>query len=92
MAIAKIFAANLDFNTVGDSELFQLFSQYIDVFSAKISRDFDGQSRGFGFVEINDIDVDRALELDGMLVANRRIHVQVAKRNDEWARKRLTTS
>jgi RNA recognition motif-containing protein len=92
MAVAKIFVASLNFDTVDDSALFQLFSQYIDVFSAKIVRDFDGQSKGFGFVAINDMDVERALELDGYLFHNRRIRVQVARGNDEWARRRLTTS
>ena len=89
----RVFVANLNFDTVDDSALFELFSRFVDVRFAKLTRDAGGQSRGFGFVElINDVDLDRALELDGYLFHNRTIHVQVAKRNDEWARKRLTTS
>jgi polyadenylate-binding protein len=74
VAVAKVLVANLNFAEV-DSALFQLFSQYVDVFSAKIARDFEGQSRGFGFVAISDAEVEPALELDGYLFHNRRIRV-----------------
>jgi RNA recognition motif-containing protein len=72
----RVFVANLAY-TIDDSELFQFFSRWIDVTAAKITRDADGHSRGFGFVDLrSDDDVARALELDGYLLCQRRIRVQ----------------
>ena len=76
----KVFVASLDYNTVDDSALFELFSRYVDVRSAKIARDADGRSRGFGHVELlHDQDLDTALELDGINFHGRRLGVAPAK-------------
>jgi RNA recognition motif-containing protein len=49
------------------------------VISLKIVRDREGASQGFGFVEVNEEEFDRALELNGRMLQNRRIHVARAK-------------
>lgn len=73
----KVFVANLNYGEVDDSALYELFSNHIDIRSAKVVRDLNsGASRGYGFVELlHDEDLARALELDGYLLANRRIRV-----------------
>lgn len=83
----KVFVANLNYAEVGDSELFELFSRYIDVKSARVIPDTDGRSRGFGFVElVSESDLDRALELDGYLFHNRNIRVQPARPKEKNGR------
>ena len=76
----RIFVASLNYSTVTETELFELFSRHVDVRSAKLARDAAGRSKGYGFVElVNDADVGRALELDGYLFHNRRIGVALAE-------------
>lgn len=51
----KLFIGGLDYN-VTDQELRQLFETQGKVVSATIIKDrFSGQSKGFGFVEMDDI-------------------------------------
>ena len=59
----KIFASNLSFHTA-DTDLQALFEQFGVVSSAKVITDREtGQSRGFGFVEMqNDAEGKEAIE------------------------------
>ncbi len=58
----KLYVGNLPFQTTED-ELSDMFSQAGNVESVRIITDRDtGRSRGFGFVEMDDADAERAIE------------------------------
>ncbi|WP_022852073.1 RNA recognition motif domain-containing protein [Limisalsivibrio acetivorans] len=58
----NIFVGNLPFNSTED-ELRDLFGGYGEVISVKIINDREtGRSRGFGFVEMEDADAEKAME------------------------------
>jgi RNA recognition motif-containing protein len=76
----KLFVGSLPFSTT-DSELQEMFENYGEVQSAVVIKDkFTGRSRGFGFVEMNDEDADKAMKaLNGSEVSNRKIIVAEAR-------------
>jgi len=77
----NIYVGNLDFR-VNEKDLEDVFSEYGTVSSAKVIMDkFNGKSKGFGFVEMENHDeADKAIkELDGATFENRRIVVNEAK-------------
>jgi RNA recognition motif-containing protein len=76
----RLFVASIAYE-VTDSELFRLFSDAgFTVASAKIAKTPDGESRGFGFVDIADGQAEAAIAmLDRSLVWNRRIAVTLAR-------------
>ena len=81
----KLYVGNLPFDLSKD-ELVQMFSEVGQVASAKLICDsFDGQSRGYGFIEMaTDQEVDRAVEtLNGREVNGRCIRVASAHSNDQ---------
>ena len=59
----NIFISNLNFR-VDDNGLQELFETYGEVISAKVITDKfnNGRSKGFGFVEMNDEDAQKAIE------------------------------
>jgi RNA recognition motif-containing protein len=75
----NIYVANLSFKTQ-ESELRNAFGQYGEVTSVKIIKDRDtGQSRGFGFVEMDDESGEQAIEaLDGATLGGRALKVRRA--------------
>lgn len=76
-----LFVANLPFES-GEEELAALFAGVAHVVSAKIALDrFSGQSRGFGFVEIDVTDDVASViaKTDGLIVRARTIQVEVAR-------------
>ena len=77
----KLYVGNLSYNTVeGDIEA--LFAQHGDIASVSIVRDrATGQSRGFGFVEMNDdTQCQSAMQkLDQFEFEGRRLTVNEAK-------------
>jgi RNA recognition motif-containing protein len=77
----KVFVANLNYSTVGESELFQLLNDVCDVVGAKVIRNpVDVGSRGFGFVELaSESELDLALQLDGFQFRHRTLRVEPAK-------------
>lgn len=78
---ANIYVGNLSFET-STSALEGLFKNYGEVTSAQVITDRDtGQSRGFGFVEIQSSDeADRAIsDLNGKEVDGRQLKVNIAK-------------
>lgn len=85
----NIYVSNLSFN-VQDEDLNDLFSPYGSVSSAKVIIDkFTSQSRGFGFVEMEDSDAaQKAIsELNNASVDGRNIKVTEARpREDRPAR------
>lgn len=86
----KIYVGNLDYR-VNDKDLDDLFSDYGTVSSAKVITDkFNGRSKGFGFVEMENQDEARKAikELDGATYEDRKIVVNEArpmkKRSDNY--------
>ena len=76
-----MYVSNLSFNT-GDDELKELFAAFGAVSSAKVITDrTTGQSRGFGFVEMDsDAEANEAIKgLDKKEVEGRAMSVSVAK-------------
>lgn len=77
----NIYVGNLDYR-VDEKDLGDMFSEYGTVSSAKVIMDkFNGRSKGFGFVEMEDQDeANKAIqELDGANFENRKITVNEAK-------------
>ncbi|MFZ4768943.1 MAG: RNA recognition motif domain-containing protein [Ferruginibacter sp.] len=81
----NIYVSNLGFN-VQDEDLKQLFTSYGTVSSAKVITDrMTRQSRGFGFVEMDDdAAAKRAIEeLDGTTADGRTMKAVEAKPREE---------
>lgn len=77
----NIYVGNLDYR-VDEKELNDVFSEYGTVSSAKVIIDkFNGRSKGFGFVEMeNEDEANEAIQkLDGSSIENRKIMVNEAK-------------
>ena len=75
----KLYVGNLPWS-VGDSELESLFAAHGPVTSANVIMDRDsGRSRGFGFVEMDKADAQRAMaELNGHQLESRALKVNEA--------------
>ena len=79
--MTKLFVGSLPFTT-SEEELHTMFTAFGPVASAKLINDREsGQSRGFGFVEMNDdAHAQTAIQkLHGTTVGTRQIIVNVAK-------------
>jgi RNA recognition motif-containing protein len=77
----RLFVGNLDYSTT-EHQLREAFSAFGNVSDASLVMDrMTGQSRGFGFVEMeNDADADRAIdELNGTALNGRNINVNEAR-------------
>jgi RNA recognition motif-containing protein len=77
----KIYVGNLDYK-VNESDLESLFSEYGTVSSVKIISDkYNGRSKGFGFVEMENSDeAKKAISgLNGSSLKSRDITVNEAK-------------
>ena len=76
----KVFVGNLEW-AVTDADLGSLFSKYGDVNASLVIRDHvTGQSRGFGFVEMERSSADLAVNgLDGSDFRGRSLDVSLAK-------------
>jgi RNA recognition motif-containing protein len=81
----NIYVSNLSFN-VQDEDLRDFFAPYGEITSAKIINDREtGNSRGFGFVEMeDDAAAKKAIaELNGAMVEGRAIKVMEARPKEE---------
>jgi len=80
----NIYVSNLKF-TMTDEELKEVFSEFGTVESAKIIIDKrSGRSRGYGFVEMDDENGQRAIdELNDKEVHGRNLRVNVAHERKE---------
>jgi RNA recognition motif-containing protein len=77
----NIYVGNLSYS-IGDQELERIFTQYGTVKSARVITDkYTNQSKGFGFVEMEDAaEADAAISaLNGTEHDNREIKVNEAK-------------
>lgn len=79
-----IFVGNLLWATT-DADLQTLFSQFGNVISARVVTDkFSGRSRGFGFVDMDDADADKAISgLAGYKMGDRELTINEAKPRSE---------
>jgi RNA recognition motif-containing protein len=75
-----LYIGNLPWSTT-EEELAQAFAAHANVVSARIIMDREtGRSRGFGFVEVADEDVDQAVEaMNGTQLSGRDIIVNEAR-------------
>jgi RNA recognition motif-containing protein len=75
-----LYVGNLPWNT-SEEDLAQTFAPHCEVVSCRIITDREtGRSRGFGFVEVNDEEAKKAVELmDGQLLAGRPLKVNEAR-------------
>jgi len=82
--VKKIYVGNLSWGS-GDAELREFFSAYGEVHSAAVITDRDtGRSRGFGFVEMDDADAEKAIsQADGQDMDGRRLRVNEAQPRGE---------
>ena len=81
----NIYVGNLSYKVTED-ELMQLFAQYGSVDKVSIIKDkFSGQSKGFGFVEMdNQSEAEDAIkQLNGSAMSGRNITVNVARPRTE---------
>ncbi|MCD7978723.1 MAG: RNA-binding protein [Tannerellaceae bacterium] len=76
----NIYIANLSYS-ITDEDLMDLFNEYGPVASAKVVMDREtGRSRGFGFVEMEDADGEKAIEeLNNAEYEGKTISVSVAR-------------
>ena len=76
----KLYVGNLPY-TADDNTLRGLFEAFGEVHSARVLSDRDsGQSKGFGFVEMNDSDAQRAMSaLNGQEQGGRALRVNEAR-------------
>ena len=76
----SIFVGNLPWSATNE-ELEQKFAEFGNVKSARIVTDkFSGKSRGFGFVDMEDADAEKAIAaMSGKKVGDRELTVNEAK-------------
>jgi len=76
----SIFVGNLPWSAT-DDELKQKFSEFGNVLSARIVTDkFSGKSRGFGFVDMEDADAQKAIAgMNGQKWGDRDLTVNEAR-------------
>jgi cold-inducible RNA-binding protein len=82
----RIYVGNLSYQAEAE-DLTRHFEKVGQVLSARVVKDpASGRSRGFGFVEMNDEEADRAIEeLNGSTLLNRAIVVSAAKEREAGA-------
>lgn len=80
---ANLFIGNLDPDT-DEKTLYDTFSRFGAVLSAKVMVDEDGKPRGFGFVSFDSFEsADSAIEgMNGQYINNRPIHASYAYKKD----------
>jgi RNA recognition motif-containing protein len=80
ISVKKIYVGNLSWSTT-DAELRDLFATIGTVHSAAVVSDREtGRSRGFGFVEMDEGDAERAIsELNGRDLGGRALRVNEAQ-------------
>jgi len=78
--VKTLYVGNLPWTTTSE-ELSEAFSPFVEVKSCRIITDRDtGRSRGFGFVEVDAADVERAIDsVNGTMLGGRQIVVNEAR-------------
>ncbi len=85
--MTKLFVGGLPYS-VDNNKLNEMFAAFGEVISAIVIMDkFTNQSKGFGFVEMNDEDAQKAIKaFDGQDYEGRRLGVSVAKPREDRPR------
>lgn len=80
----SIFVGNLPWSAT-DEELKTKFSEFGNVISARVVSDkFTGKSRGFGFVDMEDSDAEKAIAgMSGQKWGDREVTVNLARPKSE---------
>jgi RNA recognition motif-containing protein len=80
----SIFVGNLPWSAT-EAELKEKFSQFGNVISARVMTDkFSGKSRGFGFVDMDDFDAEKAIAaMNGYGWGDRQLTVNEARPKTE---------
>jgi len=80
MLVRTLYVGNLPWSAKAE-DLSEAFSTHGEVVSSRIITDREtGRSRGFGFVEVNDEDVEKIIEaMNGVDLGGRTITVNEAK-------------
>jgi len=83
-----IFVGNLPWSTT-DEDLKNLFAEFGAVVSARVVTDkFSGKSRGFGFVDMDNADADKAITgMTGKRMGDRELTINEAKPKTEGGRR-----
>lgn len=78
--IKTLYVGNLAWATTED-ELAKAFAQFVEVKGCRIITDREtGRSRGFGFVEVDEVDAEKAVQsMNGNAVGGREILVNEAR-------------
>ncbi len=79
----RIYVGNLPFSA-SEEEVSRLFATYGEVISVSLPSDRDtGRPRGFGFVEMENADADKAIQaLDGKDMGGRSLRVNEAREGE----------
>lgn len=82
--VKTLYVGNIPWST-SESELEQFFAQHGEVLDCRIITErATGRSRGYGFVEVNDEDVETMMEkTNGAELEGRKIVVNEAKPREE---------
>ena len=80
----SLFVGNLPWSVTED-ELKAKFEEHAKVIAVRLITDkFTGKAKGFGFVEVEDADMDKAITaMNGMKIGDREIVVNEAKPRSE---------
>jgi RNA recognition motif-containing protein len=86
----KLFVGNLPY-TMTQDELQNIFAEVGNVLSAAVIIDkMSGRSRGFGFIEMEDADADKAVEvINGKEIDGRKLVVNEARAKEERPQRRF---
>lgn len=78
--LKTLYVGNLPWG-ITEEELAHAFSAYVDVRGCRIITDREtGRSRGFGFVEVDEADVEKAVStMNGAIIGGREIVVNEAR-------------
>ena len=82
--VKSLFVGNLPWSATED-ELKAKFEEHVKVIAARIVMDkFSGRSKGFGFVEVDDADMEKAISaMNGQKFGEREIVVNEARPKTE---------
>lgn len=80
----NLYVKNLDDN-LDDEQLRQEFAKYGNITSAKVMRDENNRSKGFGFVCFNEPEnaTKAVTEMNGKMVASKPLYVALAQRKED---------
>ncbi|NLM45296.1 MAG: RNA-binding protein [Firmicutes bacterium] len=77
--VKTIYVGNIPWSTT-EEQLKEFFSEHGEIISARIITErATGRSRGYGFLEVEDQDAEKIIELNGSELEGRKLVVNEAK-------------